>query len=227
MKVSFMVLLLCASTILGLSPNGSRDETFNPEALIRRLTPKRRELRYSQLVDMMEKYNPEFDARKYWSYGCNCLVLGDRPMSDPGFGPPIDALDAVCKQYKDCLKCARETHGEQCIGEFVRYRYGYKDGEAVCKSGPHTCERDLCECDAMFARNHVAKKNVFDEKYHMFWSNGVWEPWAEGSCPRGAGGVFDPQCCRPDDGTGPAFLFNAASKACCPDGRIVRDAGQC
>ena len=40
--------------------------------------------RYSQLVSMMENYNPSFDEKKYWAYGCNCLVLGDRPMSDPG-----------------------------------------------------------------------------------------------------------------------------------------------
>ena len=32
--------------------------------------------RYSQLTDMMEHYNPDFDERKYWTYGCNCLILG-------------------------------------------------------------------------------------------------------------------------------------------------------
>ena len=32
--------------------------------------------RYSQLVDMMSHYNPSFDERKYWAYGCNCLILG-------------------------------------------------------------------------------------------------------------------------------------------------------
>ena len=32
--------------------------------------------RYFQLVDMMENYNPSFDERKYWAYGCNCLILG-------------------------------------------------------------------------------------------------------------------------------------------------------
>ena len=58
------------------------------------------EKRYSQLTDMMGFYNPDFDERKYWAYGCNCLILGDRPMSDPGHGPPVDALDSVCKQYK-------------------------------------------------------------------------------------------------------------------------------
>ena len=32
--------------------------------------------RYVQLVDMMAHYNPDFDERKYWAYGCNCLILG-------------------------------------------------------------------------------------------------------------------------------------------------------
>ena len=63
--------------------------------------------RYSQLVEMMGNYNAAFDERKYWTYGCNCLILGDRPMSDPGHGKPVDELDTVCKAYKDCLKCAR------------------------------------------------------------------------------------------------------------------------
>ena len=40
--------------------------------------------RYNQLIKMMENYNPNFDDKKYWTYGCNCLMLGDRPMSDPG-----------------------------------------------------------------------------------------------------------------------------------------------
>ena len=32
--------------------------------------------RYVQLVDMMAHYNADFDERKYWAYGCNCLILG-------------------------------------------------------------------------------------------------------------------------------------------------------
>jgi len=80
--------------------------------------------RYLQLADMMSFENPDFDERKYWTYGCNCLMLGDRPMSDPGHGPPVDALDKVCKAYKDCLKCARQNHDETCLNEMVRYRFG-------------------------------------------------------------------------------------------------------
>ena len=31
--------------------------------------------RRSQLIEMMNHYNPTFDQRKYWTYGCNCLFL--------------------------------------------------------------------------------------------------------------------------------------------------------
>ena len=45
--------------------------------------------RYSQLVDMMSHYNTSFDERKYWAYGCNCLILGkSRSLSShPRFEP--------------------------------------------------------------------------------------------------------------------------------------------
>ena len=32
--------------------------------------------RYHQLVDMMNLFNPDFDEKKYWAYGCNCLIIG-------------------------------------------------------------------------------------------------------------------------------------------------------
>ena len=56
---------------------------------------------------------------------------GDRPMSDMGHGKPIDALDTVCKAYKDCQRCARKQFGNQCIGEKVKYKYGERNGEKV------------------------------------------------------------------------------------------------
>lgn len=34
------------------------------------------EKRYSQLIGMMEYNNANFDDRQYWTYGCNCLMLG-------------------------------------------------------------------------------------------------------------------------------------------------------
>ena len=32
--------------------------------------------RYIQLTNMMTHYNPSFDEKKFWAYGCNCLILG-------------------------------------------------------------------------------------------------------------------------------------------------------
>ena len=34
--------------------------------------------RYVQLVDQIKYFNPAFDHRKFWAYGCNCLLLGTR-----------------------------------------------------------------------------------------------------------------------------------------------------
>ena len=30
-------------------------------------------------------------------------MLGNNQLSDPGYGPPVDALDTACKRHKDCL----------------------------------------------------------------------------------------------------------------------------
>lgn len=186
--------------------------------------------RYFQLTEMMMHHNPDFDERKYWAYGCNCLILGDRPMSDPGHGPPIDSLDTVCKAYKDCVKCARMEFGEQCIPEFVRYRFGFTESkEIICRDKANSCERSLCECDARFARDHVAHKDVFDPQFHMFWSTNdggvMWEP--EENCPRGPGGPWTPKCCVNQEGTSAASLYNAENRHCCPDGRVVFDPLSC
>ena len=172
--------------------------------------------RYSQLVEMMGNYNAAFDERKYWTYGCNCLILGDRPMSDPGHGKPVDELDTVCKAYKDCLKCARLIYffkifmpnywqtgdkirlrwqfGDMCIGEFVKYKFSInKSGNARCKSDAGSCERALCECDRQFAIDHAAATGVYTDDFHAFWAPNGWDP--EGQCMKGGNGQNDPQCC--------------------------------
>ena len=41
--------------------------------------------RYFQLTTMMEHVNPEFDEKKYWTYGCNCLVLGKKSTTTNRF----------------------------------------------------------------------------------------------------------------------------------------------
>ena len=59
---------------------------------------------YWQLTKMMKSFNPNFSQRKYWLYGCNCVMLGNNQISDPGYGPPLDELDTACKRNKNCLR---------------------------------------------------------------------------------------------------------------------------
>merc|ERR1739838_448576 len=195
----------------------------------REVAEEKGEKRYAQLVDMMKHYNSEFDERKYWTYGCHCLMLGDRPMSDMGKGRPIDALDTACKAWKHCQKCAREAYGEMCIGEFVRYNFGYSNGEAVCRNGADTCKRSLCECDALFAKVHSTAKDVWDQDYHMFWSTTTpqWNAEGTNSCQAGSPGSADFQCCRNDAKTSPYIWYNAQGNQCCSDGSVVQDGQFC
>jgi len=180
--------------------------------------------RYSQLMDHMNYYNNDFDERQYWTYGCHCFFLGDRPMSDMGKGAPVDALDSVCKQYKECLKCARDEHGEMCIGEFVRYGMRTpRNDEPSCTDDAGSCGRSLCECDKMFAQRHVATVDVFNNDYHDFWSTTDWMDNKENVCvPRG-GGSADPQCCGAPDSF--SVIYNANNHQCC-DGE-VKGIGEC
>ena len=55
--------------------------------------------RGNDLVKMIETLDPTFDKFSVFQYGCNCqfLMSGDRPMSHPGYGRPVDALDRICK----------------------------------------------------------------------------------------------------------------------------------
>lgn len=179
--------------------------------------------RYSQLMEQMNYYNSDFDEREYWSYGCHCFFLGDRPMSDMGKGSPVDALDATCKQYKECLKCARDEFGDMCIGEFVRYGLNSRNGPPTCNDNAGTCGRALCECDKMFAQNHVNSVDVFTTDFHDFWSTTGWMDNKENVCvPRG-GGSADPQCCGKSDSF--SVIYNAERAQCC-DGE-VKGLGEC
>jgi hypothetical protein len=175
--------------------------------------------RYSQLIDQMALYNSEFDERKYWTYGCHCLMLGDRPMSEMGRGVPMDALDAVCRSYKECQKCARERYGEQCIGEFYKYDYSTNNNNSVCNDDADTCNRALCECDRRFAIDHAAATDVWTADYHRFYSNPEFD--SDAQCIPNGGGNPDPQCCNNGDYSSPFIFYNANRKQCCSDGSVA------
>ena len=56
--------------------------------------------RYDQFEAMAKIFDGAFDKRTITRYGCNCPHIGDRPLSDPGKGAPVDPLDRVCLTFK-------------------------------------------------------------------------------------------------------------------------------
>merc|ERR1712156_89102 len=181
------------------------------------------ERRYDDLEAIAAKYwrkqgatgKDKFDERKYWTYGCHCFLLGDRPMSEMGKGKPVDALDNKCKAYKDCQKCVRAKHGDQCIGEFVRYtwKYSSKVGDFVSANDEGSCERELYECDVQFVKDTFANKDVFNEDYHAFWSTTGFDNRNDDSCPSGGSAPVEHQCCGGVDG--PWYWIGLNNQKCC------------
>lgn len=173
--------------------------------------------RYNQLLSVMEMGNSAFTADKFWAYGCNCQMAQPEPVR----GKPVDELDAVCKRYKDCLKCVAIDHGEQCVNTFYKYKVREQKQGIVCKDDDSSCERALCECDKMFAQAHAQAQSSYDEQYHVF--DGYFVP--EDSCKgSGSNGGGDHKCCGADGA--PKMLYNAnGNKKCCADGSVKPDCG--
>merc|ERR1739844_579986 len=144
----------------------------------------------------------KFDEKKYWAYGCHCYILGDRPMSSMGKGAPTDGLDNKCNAYKDCQKCVRETHGDACIGEFVRYtwKFSSKLQTFVAKNAEGSCERELFECDLKFVKDTFDQREEYNADYHAFYSTTGFDHELDSFCPSTPGVPVDHMCCGGNDG---------------------------
>ena len=106
-------------------------------------------------------------------------------MAEMGKGKPIDAIDSACRAWKECQKCSRMEHDENCLGEFYKYSFGLSQGDYQCSDRAGTCKRDLCECDLAFAKAHAQVANVYDSKYHAFYGpNGGFDKDDEANCVR-------------------------------------------
>lgn len=163
---------------------------------------------------MAQLFDPDFDNKIITDYGCNCPELGDRPLSDPGKGAPVDPLDKVCQKFKRCTRCAKDEFGEDCISEMIRYKFNKAD--ATCKDTAGSCERSLCECDRMFAFEIAGvDKSTIDTNKWGFFSDFDRDT----DCVRTGGGNGNRQCCW--SGEGPFTLYNANSKQCCANGRPI------
>jgi len=156
----------------------------------------------------------KFDERKYWTYGCHCMMLGDRPMSEMGRGVPVDNLDVGCQAYKNCQKCVRLEHGDDCIGEMVQYQWKYskKLVDFMSRDAAGSCARELFECDLQFVKDTLKSRDAFNKDYHMFWTTTGFDA-AENCEPAGVKPV-DHQCCGGHDRSYVWMGMN--NKQCCP-----------
>jgi len=195
----------------------------------RNTNPENADRRYAQLTDMMTHYQKDFDEKKMWAYGCHCMYLGDRPLSQMGAGKPVDDFDKICQEYKNCQKCAREAHGETCIGEFVEYAMDTTQGKLLkCKSKGGSCERELCECDKKFAQAWTSKMKSYPEEWNPDYNRFENDDFDEDSIcvPGQSQGENDPQCCNTNNRDKAYVMFNA-NKQCCNDGEIYPHGPAC
>jgi len=182
---------------------------------------------YVDLGEMAKKYwrkndiGREWDERKFWGYGCHCFMDGDGPLSEMGYGIPVDGLDAACRAWKDCQMCVRKKHGENC--EFKKYMWKYNgdiDNFAILNQ-PGTCERELGECDVKFVQDTFKNQHEYDEKNNYFYG-GFDRNDRQENCPLEDGPVIVHECCGGYDT--PWYWMGTFKNQCCrnPDASEVQ-----
>lgn len=190
------------------------------------------ERRYRETTRIIEFYNNAVDIKQLTSYGCNCFAVGDRPLSGSTVrGPPVDPLDQMCKDYKDCLACAIEAHGDDCVPEFIegsmksRYKVAYGNkadpNNVTCKDDAGTCKRDLCECSKKLGKRIASKPwdQLYDQSNSAFY--GDFDSTTKcAKEPTGRTVDRTPKCCQDSAKEGPFSKYFAEDSQCCPSGEI-------
>lgn len=166
------------------------------------------------------------------NYGCHCWPNNRNKEHLTGYGQPLDAVDTVCHELKQCHKCINvdypvsEARSKGCDPVTTKYKAKLvkKDGglEIECtntlnkrKTNNGDCKRSLCECDKAFAEQFSAS---FKEWNKETWNlNDSYETY----CQR-AGGLPERSMAGPSECCGNFPLrraYNPANKQCV-DGQI-------
>lgn len=113
------------------------------------------------------------------NYGCHCWPNNKGKEHLTGYGQPLDDVDTVCHELKQCHKCVNMDFGDSEKGcDPVDTKYKAKltkqdDGsiEIQCmntlnRKGTNNgdCKRGLCECDKAFAEQFSATFGQWDEE---------------------------------------------------------------
>lgn len=184
--------------------------------------------------------------RKLQNYGCHCFPGQTR--SAGGHGPAVDVQDGLCRDLSRCHRCISMQYGSDTIDvDFAKYRFTAKNGIVDCQKttdrGFSQAHRDLCECDAHFARELA--KVWDDESFNdYFWLNpsdmrkkdkGKLVPDVpkfdiDATCVGQEGGKAD-ECCGTyplrhpynsdeKDCCNSETIYNSITNVCCPGGEI-------
>lgn len=213
------------------------------------------ERKYNHIVKMTYKIIKEnagtaFSLREIFkriqNYGCHCFPGQTRDAG--GHGPAVDAQDALCRNLARCHRCVSMEHGDAIDVNDTKYRFHFVNGDLTCErntaKGWHQSKRDLCECDAQFARDlgSMWNDNNFNNFYwllpaemkrplHKRHPDHVNKFDIDATCVMNQSGKAD-ACCGsypnilPYDSADKSCchstnLYNAAFSECCVDGTIA------
>jgi len=135
--------------------------------------------KWSNLRRVVNHFNPAIDhQRQLEGYGCSCMNLFTYEAISGG--APVDEIDRSCKHLKECYKCAKQWHGEDCDPASKSYdifaRTGFLAvGNDVGGYEEHSgCERALFECDQQYAKELINTLPFWDVDKTIF--SGSWDP---------------------------------------------------
>jgi hypothetical protein len=118
-------------------------------------------------------------------------------------------MDSICQKYKNCQKCAKAEHGDECYGGFAVYSWakaGKKTSPNYPLIRPHdsndACQMDLFHCDKQFVEDTLDQVLAGNHDSSKNYNNG-----------------FDPsdpaQCVVAGTGSGASGSGNSEVKGCC------------
>jgi len=124
-------------------------------------------------------------------YGCHCWPSETKEHLS-GQGKPLDELDSVCFNLRQCHKCIdidfpeSEKHPKGCDPVYTKYKAKLSkvgdDLQISCtntlnKKGTNNgdCKRTLCECDKAFADSFAESFKLWDSNLWKLESRGLYE----------------------------------------------------
>jgi len=187
---------------------------------------------------------------KFCNYGCWCLPEDSGTV---GYGKPVDAIDAACKEYTTCFNCVHKQ--ESCDEELYKMTGKMDNGERylLCMDPIGSCKRNRCECDLELAKKIAGREKVWNASYHREFGE---SPSAD-MCRVGANsqinndaridvGLFEGDFVEQSDdsslsfkdalklgdvigccGSAPKLKQFRRGQKCCPDGQVMLEGVPC